>query len=337
MSYFSLKFENDKLIFINQRLLPDKEEYVETENYERIAEAIEKLEIRGAPAIGIAAMYALALAVKSNSNNFFTAYERLKRTRPTAVNLFNALETIKKFYEADSLNRNYDSLVQFAKKFHKEDENYCNKIGVNGADYLSTIFNRKINILTHCNTGKFATGGNGTAFSIILELHRRNLINHVYACETRPLLQGLRLTSFELMKNEIPYSIIVDSSAAYLMSKNYIDVVIIGADRIARNGDVANKIGTYSHAINAKHHNIPFIVAAPSTTIDLKLENGDSIPIEVRDSTELLYFGSERIIQNEINTFNFAFDITPCNLINAIITEQGVFTQPFNFVNDKDN
>lgn len=337
MNYFSLKFENDKLIFINQRLLPDKEEYVETENYERIAEAIEKLEIRGAPAIGIAAMYALALAVKSNSNNFFTAYERLKRTRPTAVNLFNALETIRKFYEANSLNRNYDSLVQFAKKFHKEDENYCNKIGVNGVDYLSTIFNRKINILTHCNTGKFATGGNGTAFSIILELHRRNLINHVYACETRPLLQGLRLTSFELMKNEIPYSIIVDSSAAYLMSKNYIDVVIIGADRIARNGDVANKIGTYSHAINAKHHNIPFIVAAPSTTIDLKLENGDSIPIEVRDSTELLYFGSERIIQNEINTLNFAFDITPCNLINAIITEQGVFTQPFNFVNDKDN
>lgn len=337
MSYFSLKFENDKLIFINQRLLPDKEEYVETEKYERIAEAIEKLEIRGAPAIGIAAMYALALAIKSNSNNFFTAYERLKRTRPTAVNLFNALETIRKFYEADLLNRNYDSLVKFAKKFHKEDENYCNKIGVNGADYLSTIFNCKINILTHCNTGKFATGGNGTAFSIILELHRRNLINHVYACETRPLLQGLRLTSFELMKNEIPYSIIVDSSAAYLMSKNYIDVVIIGADRIARNGDVANKIGTYSHAINAKHHNIPFIVAAPSTTIDLKLENGDSIPIEVRDSTELLYFGSERIIQNEINTLNFAFDITPCNLINAIITEQGVFTQPFNFVNDKDN
>lgn len=337
MSYFSLKFENDKLIFINQRLLPDKEEYVETEKYERIAEAIEKLEIRGAPAIGIAAMYALALAIKSNSNNFFTAYERLKRTRPTAVNLFNALETIRKFYESDLLNRNYDSLVKFAKKFHKEDENYCNKIGVNGADYLSTIFNCKINILTHCNTGKFATGGNGTAFSIILELHRRNLINHVYACETRPLLQGLRLTSFELMKNEIPYSIIVDSSAAYLMSKNYIDVVIIGADRIARNGDVANKIGTYSHAINAKHHNIPFIVAAPSTTIDLKLENGDSIPIEVRDSTELLYFGSDRIIQNEINTFNFAFDITPCNLINAIITEQGVFTQPFNFVNDKDN
>lgn len=337
MSYFSLKFENDKLIFINQRLLPDKEEYVETENYERIAEAIEKLEIRGAPAIGIAAMYALALAVKSNPNNFFTAYERLKQTRPTAVNLFNALETIRKFYNADPLNRHYDSLLQFAKKFHKEDENYCSKIGVNGADYLSTIFNCKINILTHCNTGKFATGGNGTAFSIILELHRRNLINHVYACETRPLLQGLRLTSFELMKNEIPYSIIVDSSAAYLMSKNYIDVVIIGADRIARNGDVANKIGTYSHAINAKHHNIPFIVAAPSTTIDLKLGNGDSIPIEARDSTELLYFGSERIIQNEINTLNFAFDITPCNLINAIITEQGVFTQPFNFVNDKDN
>lgn len=337
MSYFSLKFENEKLIFINQRHLPDKEEYIATESYERIAEAIEKLEIRGAPAIGIAAMYALALAVKLNANKFFDAYERIKRTRPTAVNLFNALESIKKFYDEDPSNRNYKSLVEFARKFHKDDVSFCEKIGENGADYLSKMFNHKINILTHCNTGKFATGGDGTAFSIILELHRRNLINHVYACETRPLLQGLRLTSFELIKNKIPYSVIVDSSAAYLMRKNYIDVVIVGADRIARNGDVANKIGTYYHAISAKHHNIPFIVAAPSTTVDLNLENGDNIPIEVRDPTELLYFGSERIIQNEIKTLNFAFDITPYNLINAIITEQGVFTQPFNFVHDKDN
>ncbi|MCR4417381.1 MAG: S-methyl-5-thioribose-1-phosphate isomerase [Ignavibacteria bacterium] len=329
--FYSLKFENDSLIFIDQTKLPDEENYISTSDYNRIAEAIEKLEIRGAPLIGIAALYGLALAVKNSKSDFEKAFDRLRLTRPTAVNLFTALNKAREFFYSSVDNQNYQSLLNFAREFHKKDFEYCNLIAKNGFDFISNSFNRKVRILTHCNTGSLATGGIGTAFGVILELSRNNLVEIVYACEARPLLQGLRLTSFELKKHNINYKIITDSTAAYLMQKQLIDFVIVGADRIAANGDTANKIGTYSLAVNAKFHSIPFYVAAPSTSIDAQISSGEEIIVEERNPDELLTFVNKKIINTEINALNFAFDITPKDLITAIITEEKVFSSPFNF------
>lgn len=337
LEFSALKFLDDKLIFIDQTKLPDEEVYISTDNYERVAEAIEKLEIRGAPLIGIAAIYALALAVKQNPENFQAAYERLKKTRPTAVNLFTALDKAKEFYYSSNSNQNYLSLLTFAKDFHQNDNDYCNRIARNGCELIKSRFNHKVRVLTHCNTGALATGGIGTAFGVILELFKSNLIEVVYACEARPLLQGLRLTSFELEKYSIPYKIITDSTAAFLMKKGLVDFVIVGADRIASNGDTANKIGTYSLAVNANYNSIPFYVAAPSTSIDYFIFSGDEIIIEERSPEELLFFGSKRIISKTISAVNYAFDITPNNLITAIITEEKIFNPPFNFKNDKNS
>lgn len=331
MEFFSLKFENDKLIFLDQTKLPDEENYISTDDYNRIAEAIERLEIRGAPLIGIAALYALSLAVKDSISNFDNAFERLKKTRPTAVNLFNALNQAKEFFYSSKENQNYLSLLNFAKNFQQKDIDYCNRIAKNGFDFISKKFNRKVRVLTHCNTGSLATGGIGTAFGVILELSKNDLVEIVYACEARPLLQGLRLTSFELKKNNINYKVITDSTAAFLMQKGLVDFVIVGADRIASNGDTANKIGTYSLALSAKHHSIPFLVAAPSTSIDKNISSGKEIIIEERNPNELLSFGNRRIINSQIDALNFAFDLTPNELITAIVTEEKVFLPPFDF------
>ncbi|MFN4112276.1 MAG: S-methyl-5-thioribose-1-phosphate isomerase, partial [Ignavibacteria bacterium] len=336
-SFDALKFENDQLIFIDQTKLPDEEIYISTDNYERIAEAIERLEIRGAPLIGIAALYALALSTKKNSNDFEKSFQRLRKTRPTAVNLFTALDSAKKFFYSSEVNQNYNSLLDFAQKFHQNDKEYCNKIAQNGVKLMNSFLNKPVRILTHCNTGALATGGIGTAFGVIVELHKRNFVEIVYASETRPLFQGLRLTSFELKKNEIRYKVITDSTAAFLMQKGMIDVVIVGADRIASNGDVANKIGTYSIAVNAHYHSIPFYVAAPSTSIDKEISSGAEIPIEERKPEELFHFGNKKMISSEIETINFAFDITPNELIDGIITEKRVYFPPFDFRNDKDS
>ncbi len=331
MEFSALKYENDKLVFIDQTKLPDEEVYIQTDNYERIAEAIERLEIRGAPLIGIAAIYALALAIKKNTDEFEKAFERLRKTRPTAVNLFNALDQAKKFFYLSESNQNFNALLEFAREYHNSEIDYCNKIAKNGSEFISAKSNKPLRILTHCNTGSLATGGIGTAFGVILELKRKNLVEIVYACETRPLLQGLRLSSFELAKNEIPYKIITDSSAAFLMQKKLIDFVIVGADRIALNGDTANKIGTYSLAVNSKYHSIQFYVAAPSTSIDYNITSGNKIIIEERSPGELFHFGKHSFITTKINALNFAFDITPNELIDAIITEQKVFLPPFDF------
>lgn len=331
MSFDVLRFEKDQLIFIDQTKLPDEEIYISTDNYERIAEAIERLEIRGAPLIGIAALYALALSTKKNSSEFEKAFQRLKKTRPTAVNLFTALDSAKKYFYSSKGNQNYNALLDFAQRFHKNDKEYCNKISQNGAELIKSFSNKQVKVLTHCNTGALATGGIGTALGVIVELHKRNLIEIVYACETRPLFQGLRLTSFELKKNKVRYKVITDSTAAFLMQKGMIDVVIVGADRIASNGDVANKIGTYSLAVNANYHSIPFYVAAPSTSIDKEILSGNEIPIEERKPEELLHFGNKRMISSEIEALNFAFDITPNELIRGIITEKKVYFSPFDF------
>lgn len=331
--YFSIKFENQKLIFLDQTKLPLEEVYIETDNLERIAEAIERLEIRGAPLIGIAAAYALALSLKNvnaeHEKVFNLSYIRLAQTRPTAVNLFRALDDLKEQFEKLSDKKiAYETLLTKAIKIHQKDEEYCIKIGRNGL----SLFKQKSNVLTHCNTGKLATGGIGTAFGIIKTAFENGLINHVFADETRPLLQGLRLTAFELDKSGIPFTLQTDSSAAELMKQGKVNLVITGADRIALNGDSANKIGTYNLAILANYHNIPFYIAAPSTTIDRSIPTGNEIVIEYRNRNELFYIGETLITPEHFNAFTPAFDVTPAHLISGIITEEGVFTFPYNFI-----
>jgi methylthioribose-1-phosphate isomerase len=331
--YFSLGFDNDKFVFINQTKLPFQEEYVETDSYERIAEAIEKLEIRGAPAIGVAAGYALALSFKNSVSHteeqFKKSYKRLFRTRPTAYNLFFVLDELKKVFDKNKdSNDIYQILLNKAKEFHKDDIEKCDRIGRNGL----AVFKTKSTVLTHCNTGKLATAGSGTAFSVIKTGFENNLVEFVYADETRPLLQGSRLTAFELEKNGIPFAIESDSSSAYLMKTKKIDFVIVGADRIALNGDTANKIGTYNLAILCNYHDIPFYIAAPTTTIDKNIPTGEQIEIEVRNKIELLTLNGYPVSSEKYETFSPAFDVTPAHLITGIITEKKIYFFPYNFI-----
>ncbi len=331
-NYFSVKFQDDKLIYLDQTKLPLEECYVETDDYERIAIAIERLEVRGAPLIGIMAAYGLALSLKgkdSNSEAFEKAFKRLESTRPTAVNLFFALKELRNVYNSNkSANDLYEALLNKAKEIHQQDIEFCSRIGRNGLN----IFEKKSKVLTHCNTGKLATGGDGTAFSIIKTGFENDLVEFVYADETRPLLQGSRLTAFELSKSGIPFALQTDSSAAELMKQNKVDLVITGADRIALNGDSANKIGTYALAILCNFHNIPFYIAAPSTTIDRDMASGSEIIIEYRDKKEVLTLNGHKFISEEYDAFTPAFDVTPSHLIKGIITEEGVFTFPYNFI-----
>jgi methylthioribose-1-phosphate isomerase len=333
-NYFSIKFFDDKLSFLDQTKLPLVEDYVETDDFDRIAEAIERLEVRGAPLIGVAAAYGLALSIKNIPadalrRTFYLAYQRLLSTRPTAVNLFYSLNELKNVFEENKDSENlYDLLIERAKKIHKEDTEMCEKIAQNGLK----IFKKKSNVLTHCNTGKLATAGGGTAFYVIQKGYEHNLINKVYADETRPLLQGSRLTAFELHKAGIPFAIQTDSTAAVLMQQNQIDLVIVGADRIALNGDTANKIGTYNLAISCNYHNIPFYVAAPSTTIDRNIPAGNEIDIEYRNKNEVLSIGDMQIAHVEYEAFSPAFDVTPSHLISGIITDEDLFLFPYNFI-----
>jgi methylthioribose-1-phosphate isomerase len=332
--YFSVKFENDEFVFLDQTKLPLEEVYVRTDDYERIALAIERLEVRGAPLIGIAAAYALALSLKKSAsgNNdavFNIAYDRIARTRPTAVNLFSALDLIKSVYETQKSSPNiYNALLSAAIQIHNNDIEYCRKIGKNGL----RIFQKKSNVLTHCNTGKLATGGAGTAFSVIQTGFSKGLVNFVYADETRPLFQGLRLTAFELEHSGIPFSVLCDSMAASLMKDHKVDLVITGADRIALNGDAANKVGTYNLAILCNYHDIPFYIAAPSTSIDRTILTGEDIKIEFRNKNEILNPYGHRIAPDHYETYSPAFDITPSYLIKGIITEEDIFFFPYNFL-----
>ena len=333
--YFSIDFKDDKIVYLDQTGLPFREEYVETDDYERVADAIERLEIRGAPLIGIAAAYALSLSIKNFKNrnieeNFYKAYHRLHRTRPTAVNLFFALDEIRNVYEKNKNNSGdlYALLVEKAKQLHTDDIEKCRKIGENGLK----IYRKKSKILTHCNTGKLATGGDGTAFNVIKKGFENNLVEFVYADETRPLLQGSRLTAFELERCGIPFAIETDSMAASLMKSGNVDFVVVGADRIALNGDAANKIGTLTLAILSEYYNIPFYVAAPTTTIDRTIISGDEINIEQRAKDEILKINGVQIAPEKYETYSPAFDVTPSHLITGIITEEDVYTFPYNFI-----
>lgn len=330
--YYNLKFENGKLTFLDQTFLPLEENYITTDSYIRIAEAIEKLEIRGAPLIGIAAAYSIALALQSSADiqkDFNTAFKRLASTRPTAVNLFYALERMKRRFESISEKGNaYPELLKEAETIHHEENNFSEKIAHNGI----RIFRKKSNVLTHCNTGALAAGGMGTAFAVIKHAYDNNLVSHVFADETRPLLQGLRLTAYELDKNGIPFSINTDASAAVLMQQGKVDLVITGADRIALNGDTANKIGTYNLAVLCNYHNIPFYIAAPSTTIDRKIATGSEIEIEYRSGDEIKKIKGFKIAPENYTAFTPAFDVTPSHLITGIITEEDLFFFPYSFI-----
>jgi methylthioribose-1-phosphate isomerase len=328
--FFSLKFKNDNLIFIDQTKLPLVEEYISTDNYERIAVAIERLEIRGAPAIGIATAYAITLATKQSSNNvttqFNSSFERLARTRPTAVNLFWALDEMKKVFVSNNNQMElYDELKKRAIEIHNDDINSCEAIAANGVE----LFPKDSVILTHCNTGQLATGGAGTAFNVIQRAFEDGSVSKVYADETRPLLQGSRLTAFELSKANIPFEIVPDSAAAFLMKQRKIDAVIVGADRIAKNGDTANKIGTYNLAILCKYYNIPFYIAAPVSTVDYSIPNGDHIEVEMRGNEEVSTIRGVQITKPEYPAYTPAFDITPNELITAIITDKKLYKPPF--------
>ncbi len=332
-NYYSIKFSEDSISYLDQTKLPLHEVYIQTDDYEKIAEAIERLELRGAPLIGIAAAFALALSFKNISSDhnirFEKVYNRLASTRPTAVNLFYALNRMKKvFNETSDYSGVYQLLLNEAKTIFDYEEHCSNKIAEIGAN----IFTKKSNVLTHCNTGALASAGFGTAFAVIKEAFDDGYVNHVYVNETRPLLQGLRLTAYELKKNGIPFTVQTDSMAAVLMQLGKIDLVITGADRIALNGDSANKVGTYNLAVVCNYHNIPFYIAAPSTTIDRKIAAGNEIKIEYREESEILSINGKQIANPDLTAFSPAFDVTPAHLIKGIITEEDLYSFPYNFI-----
>lgn len=327
-----IEYKNGNLILIDQTKLPLEETYIETDDYERIAESIERLEVRGAPAIGVTAAYGIALAfkndIKNRTEHFKKVFDRLQRTRPTAVNLFWALEKMEKVFEKYKENDNlFNFLLNEAQSIHQDDIGKCNSMAENGL----AIFDSPKTVLTHCNTGQLATGGGGTAFFVIQKAYEKGLVKFVYADETRPLLQGSRLTAFELEKAGIPFKIITDSTAAFLMQQGKIDLVITGADRIASNGDTANKIGTYNLAALCNHHNIPFYIVAPTSTIDTSLNSGSGIKIEERPKEEIIKIKNVQITKNSYDVYSPAFDVTPNNLIMGIITEKTLHKSPYNF------
>jgi len=330
----TITWKNGRVVMIDQRLLPEEEKYLECSDHEHVAEAIEKMAIRGAPAIGVAAAYGVALGVAKIKEQdeldekFQRILDRLRDTRPTARNLFWALERMERVYDTHK----HLSLVDLAQKLIREaigidseDVETNKKIGLWGRDLIRD----GQTILTHCNAGALATAGYGTALGVIRAAFEQGKGICVFADETRPLLQGARLTCWELEREGIPVVLITDNMSGYLMKKGRISAVITGADRIARNGDSANKIGTYSVAVLAREHGLPFYVAAPMNTIDFGLENGDAIPIEERTPDEVRRMAGRYITLPHIQVENPAFDVTPARYITAIITEKGIAEPPF--------
>ncbi len=324
-----------KVWFLDQTRLPAEQHVVETSDPGVIAKAIRTLAIRGAPLIGIAAAYGVALDFVSNPvmrrEDLPSRLARIQTlfasTRPTAVNLFWALDRMMKLAESwsDGDPDLGTILRDEALKIHEEDRQMCQQIGIHGSALLSP----GVSVLTHCNAGSLATGGIGTALGIIRTAWERKILRHAFVGETRPLHQGSRLTAWELAQSGIPATLVTDSTASFLMQQGRVQAVLVGADRIAANGDVANKVGTYGLAVSAHFHGIPFYVAAPSSSIDRSLGSGREIPIEMRDSAELLRQGQKALAPPDMDVYAPAFDITPKNLVTAIITERGVATPPF--------
>ena len=330
----TIEWKQGRVIMIDQRKLPGEEVYVECSDHEQVARASETMVIRGAPAIGVAAAYGIVLGVmgwqddSEREEKFARVYRRLEGTRPTARNLFWALEQMRDVFDA---NRTSDlaglqkALLDRALAIEREDLEMCRRIGGWGR----TLVQGGQTILTHCNAGGLATAGYGTALGVVRAAFAEHPDIRVYADETRPLLQGARLTCWELESDGIPVVLITDNMAGYLMQKDEISLVVTGADRIARNGDTANKIGTYSVAVLARENGIPFYVAAPMNTIDFSLAGGDQIPIEERHPDEVRRIGDCLIAPPQVGVRNPAFDVTPARLVTAIITERGIAYPPF--------
>lgn len=321
---------------LDQRALPDRVRILKCNSVEQVARAIETLAVRGAPAIGVAGAWGVALAAwKSKGGDgarvrksILEAVERLARTRPTARNLFWAMEAMrKKLSELASAAAPEvrAAILEEAERLVGIEEESNRRIGLAGADLVPT----EARILTHCNTGPLATGSFGTALGVVIEASRRGKKVEVFADETRPLFQGARLTCWELERHGIPVTLIVDGAAASVMRDRKIDLAIVGADRIAANGDTANKIGTFGVACAAKRLGIPFYVAAPLTTFDVEIRDGREIPIEERSRREVEWVGSRRIAPRKVKVFNPAFDVTPNDLISAIMTDRGVLKAPY--------
>lgn len=336
MNFTIIDWQDDKVIMIDQRKLPAEETYISHSNYEEVAESIRNMTVRGAPAIGVAAAMGLAIGAKEieaqNHEEFLTELEKISKilfeTRPTAVNLEWALKrmsTLAKSHKDTPLEQLKKILIKEAISIKEKDIHTNQKMG----DFGQTLIKDGDTVLTHCNAGALATAGWGTALGVIYSAKKHGKNLKVYADETRPVLQGARLSAWELTQNEIPTTVICDNMAGSLMKKGLIDKVIVGADRIARNGDVANKIGTYPLAVLANYHKVPFYVAAPLSTIDINCPDGNHIPIEERHHHEIRHYNQKQTVPHDAEIYNPAFDVTPHELISAIITEEGILTSTY--------
>jgi methylthioribose-1-phosphate isomerase len=329
----AIEWLDDKLRILDQSELPEKQVFVDLDSYRDVVAAIKEMRVRGAPAIGVAAAYGMALGAlgieTANKDDFLAQLNQvaqaLAASRPTAVNLFQAISRMKKAAEGDAVAEIKKVLVNEAKRIHQEEVTATRKLSQLGAELIKD----GSTLLTHCNAGPLATAGYGTALGVIKAAKEQGKELSVFATETRPLLQGARLTTWELMQEGIPVTLITDSMAGYFMKRGHIDCVIVGADRIAANGYTANKIGTYSLAVLASAHGIPFYVAAPTTTVDLSLPSGYQIPIEERSPDEVTHIGGVPIAPEGTRAANPAFDITPHGYITAIITENGIIRAPY--------
>ncbi len=333
-TFSPIRWTDKGLELLDQTQLPREEVWLRCRTPEDVSAAIYRLSVRGAPAIGVSAAYGLVVGLQSKPPGqeirarFAEVAELLGGTRPTAVNLRWAIKRGQKVFD-DNVDAGEDAviaaLLEWAKAVHAADIQSCRQMGAFGAE----LFSSNDRVLTHCNTGALATGGYGTALGVITASHGQGKISQVWVDETRPLLQGARLTAWELERLEIPYKLVTDSSVGALMSRGLVDRVVLGADRIAANGDVANKIGTYTVAVMANRHDVPFYVAAPLSTIDLDTPTGSDIPIEERDADELRRVFEAKISPADAPAMNFAFDVTPNELIAAIITDVGVLRAPY--------
>jgi methylthioribose-1-phosphate isomerase len=334
----TIEWRDDAVVMIDQRKLPASEIYVSCKTANEVAKAIKTMVIRGAPAIGVAAAMGIALGMgrsrATGTKQFTTEFQKtcdlMAGTRPTAVNLFWAIERMKKTFAAaahdgQSVDEIKRHLADEARAIHDEDVQSCRAMGAHGAALVPA----SAKILTHCNAGALATAGYGTALGVIRAAAEQGKKIAVLADETRPFLQGARLTAWELVKDGIDTTVITDNMAGAMMRLGQVDLVVVGADRIAANGDVANKIGTYSVAVLAKEHGIPFYVAAPLSTVDLNTPDGSGIPIEERNDREVTHIGSSRLTPDGAHVRNPAFDVTPAKYVTAIITERGIARAPF--------
>jgi methylthioribose-1-phosphate isomerase len=334
----TIAWSDGDIVMVDQRKLPATEVYVTCKNVSDVAKAIKTMVIRGAPAIGVSAAYGLALSVRRSkaagtkqlTTEFLKDCDLLAGTRPTAVNLFWAIDRMKRVFAegvqaGESVAELTPRLVREAQLIHDEDVASCQAMGQAGA----AVVPDGARILTHCNAGALATAGYGTALGVIRAAAERGKVTQVYADETRPFLQGAQLTAWELVRDAIPTTVITESMAGPLMRQGGIDFVVVGADRIAANGDVANKVGTYTVAVLARTHGVPFYVAAPLSTIDLATPDGSHIPIEQRPSKEVSHLGSTRLTPEGASIWNPAFDVTPAELVTGIITERGIARAPY--------